>query len=132
MLGERNINVLDGLPIWSACSSGQGLEGVGKVDWGRSGSSQNFGHQVSGMLEGADIRCRGMNRGLPEVQPAQGGWQGDHDQSGSGLPARSERVSLIMFSRGFGMRLEGQVRRTCASFGRAKQDLRSVVSCWES
>ena len=76
MLGERNINVLDGLPIWSAYVSGQGLEGVGKVDWWRSGPSQNFGHQVSGLVEGADIRCRGMNRGLPEVQPAQTGGQG--------------------------------------------------------
>ena len=43
--------------------------------------------------------------------------------------------SLVMLSkdpRAFGMRLEGQVQRTCASFGRAKQDLRRVVSCWES
>ena len=31
-----------------------------------------------------------------------------------------------------GMTLEGQVRRICTSFGRAKQDLRRVVSSWES
>ena len=110
-----------------------GIGGSREGGLGAGGPSQNFGHQVSGLVEGADVRCRGMNRGLPEVQ--QGREALSHDQSGSALLARSERASLIMLSkdpRAFGMRLEGQVRRTCASFGRAKQDLRRVVSSWES
>ena len=73
MLEGRNIDVLDGFPIRSASGPGQGLEGVGKVGRGRGNPPQNFDHQVSALMEGADISSRGMERSLPEIQPTQGG-----------------------------------------------------------
>ena len=56
----------------------------------------------------------------------------NHDQSGNGPPARSERASRITLSKdpkAFMMRAGGQVRSTYAT---SRQDRRRVVSICES
>ena len=107
-----------------------GIAGSREGGLGAGGPSQNFGHH--GVVIGGGSRYT-----LPRHEQRLAGGSASpgrragrlHDQTGSGLPAMSERASPISCRRTLGLwdeTLKGQVRSTRASFGRAKQDLRRV------